>query len=472
MDFGLAVLHNHEPSARLTTQGILVGTPATMAPEQALRGDVDGRTDLFALGVVLYEMLAGRLPFDGEGVDLIRRNISTQPPPIAKRTPSAVVDPELEALAMQLMAKDPNDRPSDADAVITILDGISGDDDVRTSVASNQHIRPPVLAPRPAPIPMSPMGDDSGDIGFTEEFSRLADPTSSIFVTGHTGSVDISTDTDTDTDTDAETRTSTTTSPGNHHRGSTDETRAETSEFDQIARTPMPTNVGSDTDTHTNPHGTDTHDTDTHDAAPNDDTSATIPDNADDIFIPEPVEADESSAMTRVSLGDSGGIRGRMPRPPAPLPQGKPFRQPMSDYSTFEVDRPRLPRNRRVALMVGLCVIGGVGAGLLFGGLIVAGDDPPKPNVEIETVADTVTVNASAFIARYDRVAQRLERLARLPGAGPEADALLLEFEQLPSKSEAAENEALRAAGFRKLKSIEKRVESALQGAPSTENEP
>src|SRR6185503_16518626 len=67
VDFGMAVLSEPDESVgvRLTTDGTMVGTLAYMAPEQATGAPIDGRTDLFSLGVVLYEMLAGILPFDG-----------------------------------------------------------------------------------------------------------------------------------------------------------------------------------------------------------------------------------------------------------------------------------------------------------------------------------------------------------------------------------------------------------------------
>ena len=64
VDFGIAIFRDDDAS-RVTTQGIVMGTPHYMAPEQATGGKLDARTDLFALGVILYELLAGVLPFEG-----------------------------------------------------------------------------------------------------------------------------------------------------------------------------------------------------------------------------------------------------------------------------------------------------------------------------------------------------------------------------------------------------------------------
>lgn len=125
VDFGIAMLSEPgEGDSRLTTQGVIVGTPAYMSPEQAIGDPLDHRTDLFSLGLVLYEMLAGVMPFGGSPMGIMRSNLALEPPPISKRVPGLTVDPELEALAMELMAKEPDDRPADAIEVARRLEAI------------------------------------------------------------------------------------------------------------------------------------------------------------------------------------------------------------------------------------------------------------------------------------------------------------------------------------------------------------
>ncbi len=124
VDFGVAILRDDVGAEhdRLTTAGIAIGTPHYMAPEQ-VRGDaLDHRADLFALGLVCYEMLTGRLPFEGTGVEVAHANLERATPPMGMRTPTAEIDPLLEELVQQLLAKDPAQRPQSASAVREVLD--------------------------------------------------------------------------------------------------------------------------------------------------------------------------------------------------------------------------------------------------------------------------------------------------------------------------------------------------------------
>ncbi|HET9620690.1 MAG TPA: protein kinase, partial [Kofleriaceae bacterium] len=131
VDFGIAILREGGDAAdsagRLTTNGLVLGTPHYMAPEQAVADPIDHRIDLFALGIVVYEMLSGRLPFDGSGAEVARANLLLDPPPIAKRVPHLEVDPLLEAFARKLMAKKPKERPATAKIARELLDLIQHD---------------------------------------------------------------------------------------------------------------------------------------------------------------------------------------------------------------------------------------------------------------------------------------------------------------------------------------------------------
>ncbi len=123
MDFGLAISRDtgEDSPARLTSVGIALGTPIYAAPEQTHGLSVDHRADLFALGVTLYELLAGRVPFDGTGIDVIRQNAAGVVPAIAERSGVAVM-PALEAVVRRLMARQPGDRYGSAREVIAALD--------------------------------------------------------------------------------------------------------------------------------------------------------------------------------------------------------------------------------------------------------------------------------------------------------------------------------------------------------------
>jgi Protein kinase domain len=120
LDFGLAIAEG-DRIGRLTEHGLVVGTPIYISPEQARDQAVDHRADLFALGVVMYEMLAGKPPFEGTSHEIARANVTLAPPPIARRNPRVRVSPELEALVIKLMAKRASDRFQSAEEVIAAL---------------------------------------------------------------------------------------------------------------------------------------------------------------------------------------------------------------------------------------------------------------------------------------------------------------------------------------------------------------
>ena len=106
-------------SAALTRVGELMGTPAYMSPEQAKRIAVDKRSDIYSLGVILYELLTGERPFKGGMRDLIKQHISEKPVPpkaLRKRIPKRVSD-----LVMQALEKNPEKRPASAEAFASIF---------------------------------------------------------------------------------------------------------------------------------------------------------------------------------------------------------------------------------------------------------------------------------------------------------------------------------------------------------------
>ncbi len=127
VDFGIAVIGEMtQPEQRLTTEGMVLGTPAYMSPEQSTGEGIDHRADLFSLGVMLYEMLSGKLPFDGSPIAMAKANLAARVPPIAERVPGLRADRRLEAIALQLMAKEPEQRFASAGALLTHLDQLFG----------------------------------------------------------------------------------------------------------------------------------------------------------------------------------------------------------------------------------------------------------------------------------------------------------------------------------------------------------
>jgi serine/threonine protein kinase len=131
VDFGIAVFSTDEATAggRLTETGMLIGTPLYISPEQA-RGDrVDRRADLFALGVMLFEMLSGTTPFDGSAIEIVIANMNEDIPAIAARAPHVTVDPVLELFMRRLAARDPDRRFASAPDALAMLDVVERDPD-------------------------------------------------------------------------------------------------------------------------------------------------------------------------------------------------------------------------------------------------------------------------------------------------------------------------------------------------------
>jgi serine/threonine protein kinase len=109
-DFGVARMPSEQ--SKLTQQGALLGTPEYMAPEQLLARDVDGRTDLYAVGVTLYECLAGVVPFEGSFGEVLLKS-STQPlPPLRQKAPE--VTAALASVVERALEREPSARFADA----------------------------------------------------------------------------------------------------------------------------------------------------------------------------------------------------------------------------------------------------------------------------------------------------------------------------------------------------------------------
>jgi serine/threonine protein kinase len=119
-DFGLARLTD----SAMTQEGALLGTPYYMAPEQVAGVTVDGRSDLYALGCVLFEMLSGKPPYAGTMQQVLLQHASAEPPP-ALDASALKASKKLCALVAQLLAKDPTARPKTAGEVAIALRALS-----------------------------------------------------------------------------------------------------------------------------------------------------------------------------------------------------------------------------------------------------------------------------------------------------------------------------------------------------------
>ena len=119
LDFGIAKLRddNRATQNAMTQAGDMLGTPQYMAPEQIRAEQIDGRTDVYALGCMLYEMVTGRLPFEAPTImALLSKHLIEVPPPPSLRRPDLGLPPAFDELVMTAMAKEASARPPTMEA--------------------------------------------------------------------------------------------------------------------------------------------------------------------------------------------------------------------------------------------------------------------------------------------------------------------------------------------------------------------
>jgi DNA-binding SARP family transcriptional activator/Tfp pilus assembly protein PilF len=145
MDFGLA----RSGTSRITVEGAIVGTVSYLSPEQAVGGEIDHRADLYSLGVMLYELTTGQLPFAGDDVlAVISQHLHA--PVVPPSTHSPTIPPELDALIVRLLSKRPEDRPSSAAEVRQALESLSRPKEPARQVEEGElDISPPAPGLRP-----------------------------------------------------------------------------------------------------------------------------------------------------------------------------------------------------------------------------------------------------------------------------------------------------------------------------------
>lgn len=143
LDFGIAKIKDDE-NTNLTETGAIFGTPEFMSPEQARGDGAEPSSDLYALGLILYYVISGKLPFSGKNkFALLHQHIHDEPLKPSERVPHRDISPELESVILRCMRKNPADRYEDADAVYDALEA------ARTTAG----ISSPTMGPRTPSVP-------------------------------------------------------------------------------------------------------------------------------------------------------------------------------------------------------------------------------------------------------------------------------------------------------------------------------
>jgi serine/threonine protein kinase len=160
LDFGIAKLRNIADTNTLTQTGMVIGTPYYMSPEQCRGENIDNRSDIYSLGVVIYEMLTGRIPFEGANpVQVVLKHNSAPPPPLSAFRPD--MPPELERVTLRALAKEPDARQQSAHELAREFREALG---ILPSVTIESSIAPPILTP-------SDWGDTMAEMRPSEPFA-------------------------------------------------------------------------------------------------------------------------------------------------------------------------------------------------------------------------------------------------------------------------------------------------------------
>jgi len=119
LDFGIAKVEG----VKMTRTGSVIGTPQYMSPEQLRGSSIDGRSDLYSLGCILYQLISGELPFASDtAAGFMHKHLNEPVTSPALRNPEVVVPPNLDAVILRALAKDPSERFPDADTMARALE--------------------------------------------------------------------------------------------------------------------------------------------------------------------------------------------------------------------------------------------------------------------------------------------------------------------------------------------------------------
>jgi len=153
VDFGIAKILEPDAPA-LTLADRICGTPLYMSPEQATGGVVDARTDIYAAGVILYQLATGVLPFvGGHTVEILKKHVTEAPVPPRLASPEVQISPELDALILRALHKTPERRPPSAEAFGRELHTLA---DRARSVRHVSATEVPIVSAASAPAPPAP----------------------------------------------------------------------------------------------------------------------------------------------------------------------------------------------------------------------------------------------------------------------------------------------------------------------------
>lgn len=154
LDFGIAKFGVSQ--ARLTQAGAVFGTPVYMSPEQALGKATDGRTDVYALGVMLYEMASGGVPFQADNaLTVLALHLTEQPEPLSARQPD--ISPELETIVHKCLQKDPDARYASMAELAVDLSRLASGRPVRAEALPTAAAPAPPMLPKIVPaLPAAP----------------------------------------------------------------------------------------------------------------------------------------------------------------------------------------------------------------------------------------------------------------------------------------------------------------------------
>lgn len=145
-DFGIAKILDGEEGQSITIDGFVCGTPQYMAPEQARGDEIDHRSDIYAMGVVLYQMLCGTVPFSGENtLKTITQHVMDAPITPQRRRRDLEIPPGLEAVCLRALTKDPAERWQSASAMADALEAA-------VSALGPEADRTPVSIPPPEAV--------------------------------------------------------------------------------------------------------------------------------------------------------------------------------------------------------------------------------------------------------------------------------------------------------------------------------
>jgi serine/threonine-protein kinase len=153
MDFGLATLRGMPTVSKCTNLNgeFAVGTPGYMSPEQVRGEDVDHRSDLYSVGIILYELVTGKLPFQGNSsMEVLLAQVNNPPPPFAQFGANEWVPPAVEKLVIACLAKNREDRPASARALADLYDAALEPAHENGATVSGEDTEPnPLTAPEP-----------------------------------------------------------------------------------------------------------------------------------------------------------------------------------------------------------------------------------------------------------------------------------------------------------------------------------